>query len=184
MKVFVSYASEDRAVAEQVVRSLRNRHHDVFYDKDRLPVGKTYEDRIEKEIGRSDVFVFLVSPHSVEPGTFALTEARIAERRWERPDSRVLPVQIAPTEIDKLPFYLRSVTIYKPVGDIAADTAIEVERMRRNWWSVRRAGLVAVATVGVVAGSAWMLPWEQWNYLDGRDGTMKVQAALCLPPTA
>jgi TIR domain len=103
MRVFISYASENRPIVEPIVHSIRARGHKVFFDKHDLPPGQSYEEQIEAAIARSDVFVFLVSPHSVEQGGFARTELRMAEQKWPRPAGRVLPVMLAPTDLSTVP---------------------------------------------------------------------------------
>ena len=46
MRIFISYASEDRSAAEAVVLSLRGAGHQVFFDRTDLPAGETYDVRI------------------------------------------------------------------------------------------------------------------------------------------
>jgi hypothetical protein len=72
--IFISYASEHRALAERIAFSLRGRGFRVFLDKDDLPPGGSYDDRIHGAIASSSALVFLVSPESVTPGRYTLTE--------------------------------------------------------------------------------------------------------------
>ena len=62
MKVFLAYASPDRAAAESIAFSLRGRGHKVFLDRDDLPAGESFDERIEGAIEACDVLVFLISP--------------------------------------------------------------------------------------------------------------------------
>ena len=48
MKIFLSYASEQKDHAERIAFSLRQRVHVVFLDRDDLPPGSSYDDKIEK----------------------------------------------------------------------------------------------------------------------------------------
>lgn len=150
MRVFISYASENRPIVEPIVHSIRARGHKVFFDKHDLPAGQSYEERIEAAIARSDVFVFLVSSESVEQGGFARTELRMAEQKWPRPAGRVLPVMLAPTDHSMVPAYLRAVSILEPSGNIAAETAASVDRMNRFHW---RMPVIAGAAVVLVASA-------------------------------
>ena len=153
MKVFVSYASEDRARAEMVMESLAARGHDVFFDRDAssLPPGASFEDKIEQAIAQTEAFVFLISPHSVTSGCFALTELTIARQKWPRADGRVLPVMLRKTDLVLVPAYLKSVTILQPAGNVPAEVALAVNAMRRR----RPARIIRLTTVaGIAAGAA------------------------------
>lgn len=159
VKIFLSYASEDKETAEAVVHSLHGRKHTVFFDRNDLPPGGSYEDRIEAAIQSSDALVFLVSRHSVAQGRFTLTELAIAERRWPHADGRVLPVRIdsdSNVSMDEIPAYLRTVTILEPAGNIAAETALAVSTMApsrtRRPLMIGSALVIAAAVIGVL----WM----------------------------
>lgn len=156
MKVFLSYASEDSESAEQVMLSIAARGHEVFFDRSSLPAGATFEDRIEHAIATADAFVFLVSPHSVGPGGFALTELGIARKKWPRPGGRVLPVMLTPTDFSLLPAYLAAVTVLQPEGNVAAETAIAVEAMRRRWPPANLKWLAAATALVAAAGLAYI----------------------------
>ncbi len=151
MKVFLSYASEDRESAEQVAASITARGHDVFFDRQSLPAGATFEDRIEGAIRGADALVFLISSHSVEAGGFALTELSIARKKWPRPGGRVLPVMLAKVDFALLPAYLKSVTVLQPEGNVPAETAIAVESMRRWRLSILKWPAIALAFITAAA---------------------------------
>jgi TIR domain len=130
MKVFLSYASEDKAVAESIAFSLRGRGHKVFLDRDNLPPGGSYDQQIESAVNESDVFVFLVSPDSVAHGRYSLTELTFARRKWPDPNNRVLPVMVRNTPFEDVPPYLRAVSLLEPIGNITAETSSAVHNMR------------------------------------------------------
>ena len=72
-RVFLSYAREQRDVAEYLAQTLENDGIDVFFDRHDLPAGDAFHARIRAGIRRCHRFVFLVSPDSVTPGSYALT---------------------------------------------------------------------------------------------------------------
>lgn len=155
MQIFLSYASERKTTAESIAWTLRARGHDVFFDRDDLPTGDTYDDRLQEAVERCDVFVFLISPESVTPGRWTLTELRFAQKRWRNPRHRVIPVLVAPTDKAAIPEYLKVLTILEPSGNVAAEVA-EVLSSRRAWPSRRLALPVAVATLlALAAGYAF-----------------------------
>ncbi len=126
LHVFLSYASEYHETAEQLYLTLRNSGHDVFFDRASLPPGKDYNPAILDRIRSSDLMVFLISPESVEDGSYARTELRFARDAWPEPQGHVLPVMVAETPLKSIPMYLRAVTYLKPEGNIAAEVAAVV----------------------------------------------------------
>jgi hypothetical protein len=81
MKIFLTYASEDRDAAERVYLALAGQHHTVFFDRASLPPGVDYNGRIRQAILDSDLLVFRVSEDSVAPSSYALTELALAHHR-------------------------------------------------------------------------------------------------------
>lgn len=128
-KVFLSYASEQRLLAESVALSLRGRDFEVFLDRDNLGAGGAYDAAIEAAVQSSDAFVFLVSPESVAPGRYTLTELGYARHMWPAAAGRVLPVLAESTAFDTIPAYLKSVTILEPQGSPPAEVGAAVARM-------------------------------------------------------
>ena len=68
MKIFLSYAHEDRDIAERIALALRANHHDVFVDRTGLEGGGEYNAELRKQIERCHCFVFLISPDSIDGG--------------------------------------------------------------------------------------------------------------------
>jgi hypothetical protein len=100
--VFISYASEYRPVAERIALSLRGRGYKVFLDKDDLPAGASYDDKIHQAILSSGAFIFLISPESIADGRYTLTELKFARERWPNPSRSVLPVVVAKTDLARV----------------------------------------------------------------------------------
>ena len=132
MKLFLSYASEDYNIAEQIAFAL-GPGHQVFFDRDALPPGGDYNARIRAAIIEADGMIFLVSPESVQPGKYTLTELELA-REVALPLGRVLPVMARPTDIHAIPNFLKAVTILKTEGNLAAMVQAAVNKI----WSPSR----------------------------------------------
>lgn len=128
-KIFISYAHEYKSKAEDIALALRSRGHAVFLDQDDLPVGRSYDDRIQFAMQSSDVIVFLISPQSVAKGAYTLTELGFARQKWRNPEGHVLPVAIAKTKMSDVPAYLKSVTILQARGNLAAEVGAAVEQL-------------------------------------------------------
>ena len=133
LKVFLSYASEQHDLAEQIHLTLINSGHDVFFDRTSLPPGKDFNPAILDRIRSSDLFVFLISPQSVEDGAYARTELRFAQQVWNNPEGHVLPVMAVETPLARVPNYLKAVTVLRPEGNLAAEVAATVSDLASGW---------------------------------------------------
>lgn len=129
MKVFLSYAREQRAIAEEVSTAIAVRGHDVFFDQYSLNAGLEYDATIQKEIKERDLFVFLISPDSMPGEGYVRTELGFAKRKWRNPSGKVLPVMARPTLLAEVDAYLRAVTILYPQGNIAAEVSASVDAL-------------------------------------------------------
>jgi len=126
MKIFLSFASEQRLLAEEVWLALEAEGHRVFYDKARLTVGRSYHSDIREQLKASDAIVFLVSPESTQPGKYTLTELELAKARWPNPSGKVLPVMLCSFTDVNLDPYLKAVTVLEPAGNLAAEVAAAI----------------------------------------------------------
>ena len=180
MKIFLSYASEDRPLAEQISLALAAEEHDVFFDREDLPAGDAFHTRIRSAIERSDQFVFLVSPHALDRGSYTLNELDIARRAWPNPARRVLPVLVRATDLDAIPNYLKSVTLLTTEGNVVAlvvDAVHRIARARRRAVFGRiAAGGTALALVLAAAGVYWSgrTPADE---VTGKDGAPALRVA-------
>jgi hypothetical protein len=77
----------------------------------------------------ADGLVFLVSPSSVQTGRYTLTELKYARHKWPHPKNRVLPVIVQPTDFERIPAYLKAVTILEPEGNVAAEVTEAVNNL-------------------------------------------------------
>jgi len=85
--VFISYAREDRARAEQVARGLEAMGLNAFWDTD-IPPGQTWADYIEGKLGVCKAVVVLWSQHSTK-SQWVREEARMG-----RDKSKLIPAII------------------------------------------------------------------------------------------
>jgi hypothetical protein len=76
--VFVSYASEDRAVAKTIADALSAKGLDVWFDRDELGSGDDFRRKIESAIDRCAVFVPVISKACGDPRRFFFQEWRAA----------------------------------------------------------------------------------------------------------
>ncbi|MDF3019431.1 MAG: toll/interleukin receptor protein [Steroidobacteraceae bacterium] len=156
MRIFLSYASEDRASADAIRLALQD-DHDVFFDREDLPPGGEYHARIRRGIEESDLVIFLVSPKTLDAGSYTLNEISMAEKQWASPDGRVLPVLLERVNAKDLPAYLSSVTFLETPGNLPAAVADAVHRLAGERRRKRLRMVVPVVAAGLLAagGVAW-----------------------------
>lgn len=85
--VFLSYAREDRAMAERVARGLDAMGLDTFWDTE-IPPGKTWADYIEGKLSACRVVIVLWSEHSTK-SQWVREEARMG-----RDHAKLIPAMI------------------------------------------------------------------------------------------
>jgi TIR domain len=66
MKVFISYARKDEALAEKVAAALEEAGLDAWYDKREIMPGDNWAEKIAKGLKESDAMVVLLTPNSLE----------------------------------------------------------------------------------------------------------------------
>jgi len=158
VKLFITYASDDRTVADELAVRLRTEGHTVFMDKDNLPEAEGYDAAIREAIADCDVYVFLISPNSLKAGRYTLTEMKLAREQFPNPHGRVLPVMIAPTPFRDIPAYLSAVTVLQPEGNTVAETVARIGEMEARRKQVRwlRMSIYAGVLTALVAGAVWL----------------------------
>jgi hypothetical protein len=158
MRVFISYAKEDRDRAEDVAVRLRQEDHVVFFDRTSLAGGDGYDKKLREEIRAADLFVFVISPDSVQESRYTITELKFAQQRWTNPQGRILPVVARPTPAQAVPSVLGALSWVEPEGNWASEVVAAVDallgRIRRRR---QRTWLAAAALItAVLAGGLWL----------------------------
>ena len=176
MKIFLSYASEDRRIAEEVSLALTQQGHDVFFDREDLPAGDEFHSRIRRAIESADLLIFLVSAHAFDAGSYTINELDIAQKKWPEPSGRLLPVLLRPMDLARVPIYLKSVTFLQTEGNVTAMVADAVHRIAR---ARRRALLtksaIALGVVALIAGAIALYMRQANENGAGKDGAASVQ---------
>jgi formylglycine-generating enzyme required for sulfatase activity len=178
MKIFLSYASEDRSIAEELSLALAQQGHDVFFDREDLPAGDEFHSRIRRAIERSDLVVFLISAHAFDQGSYTINEVEIAEKTWPRAAGRVLPVLLRPTDLSQLPSYLKSVTLLQTQGNVTAmvvDAVNRIARARRRAWLTKVAAMAGALAVLAVAITMYISNRAPADETVGKDGAAAVR---------
>lgn len=160
MRIFLSYPHSHKTEAGQLATRLSAAGHDVFWDHLDLPAGQEFDESIAEAIGDCDLFIFLVTPTSLAPGKYALTELTLVEQKWRNPSGRVLPVMLDGADPGNIPPYLSSVTVLTPKGDMVAEVVAAVSRLRgpRKRSTALMAIPAAIAAIAAIAFGLWVMP--------------------------
>ena len=137
MKLFLSYAHEDREIVEQVKTVLESEGHDVFFDRDDLPPGGKYNSRIGAAIKGCDLFIAFLSTESLDAASYTLSEIQIAQWEWPDPEGHVLAIVLPPVRVcdisASVPAYIgQTITIHEVKGNAAAEVRYLVEEEGRK----------------------------------------------------
>ena len=65
-KIFISYASPDRDLAENLAAGLYRRGHQPFFDVQALLPGQPWQETLAKGLRDADALVLIVSPDSAQ----------------------------------------------------------------------------------------------------------------------
>lgn len=91
-RIFLSYAHEDKEIAQSLAEGLRDGGAEVWLDEEALNVGDSLVARIEAAIRSSDLFLILISPAS-ERSAWVSRELGLALGSEQR--TRVVPVLLS-----------------------------------------------------------------------------------------
>jgi hypothetical protein len=64
--IFLSYASEDKNRAAELINQLAQRPNLHVFTADKMSAGEDWQSRIKKELSASDFFLVLLSPTSIQ----------------------------------------------------------------------------------------------------------------------
>jgi formylglycine-generating enzyme len=172
MRIFLSYALQDREQAKSIYLALREQRHKVFFDRSDLPAGAEYHNRIRGAIQKSHLFIFLLSPNAVDSDSYTLEELSIAEKAG----SKLLPVVLREAAMDQIPAALRAVTFHQPAGNLTASVAAEVHRIAAAlmWKRIKRLAVVLAIVAVVCAGVLYAIDRGHKREFSSKDGAPAV----------
>jgi formylglycine-generating enzyme required for sulfatase activity len=171
MKIFLSYAHQDREAANAIYLALADQRHRVFFDRRDLAAADPFHNSIRAAIEAAHLLIFLISPDAVDAGSYTLSELEIGQKAGVK----ILPVMLRQTEIATLPVVLQSITFYQPEGDVAAGVAAEVHRIARELRRKRLKPLaLALAGAVVLAVILYAFYSRKGNQFAGKDGAPAV----------
>jgi len=172
MKIFLSYASQDREPAHLIYLALRDQGHKVFFDRANLPAGEEFHNRIRAAIESSQLFLLLLSANAVDAGSYTLTELSIADKA----KVKLLPVALGKLDVGQLPASLKAVTFLESDGNLPATVAAEVHRIATVLWRRRLKYVCAAAALIALIGGVvfYVTRGQSKSEIVGKDGALVV----------
>ena len=100
-KVFLSYASEDRRIVDEVAKNLASENLQVFSDRRDIAAGERWLSQIEKALADSDTIVTFISPAYLK-SEWAQYELGYGVSRVRHGEGvKIIPVIIHNTELPR-----------------------------------------------------------------------------------
>lgn len=136
MKVFISYAGDDRFIAEKISRNLPEEKFESYFRPRKAVSGEDFRAEIKSAISSCEGVIFLISASFFKTGSFTLTELQFVEDKWDKPGNHLLPVLLPGTiDIKEIPSpYLSDMHIFEPEGDVVSAVCHEAEK---KWFSTK-----------------------------------------------
>lgn len=96
--VFLSYSSDDRDWASEIVAALKDSGVSTWFDAHEIVPGDRWQPRLEEALRESRVLILIVSPKSLSrPWTFFEVGAAVADSK------RIVPVLADDVDVSNLP---------------------------------------------------------------------------------
>ena len=172
MRIFLSYAKEDRDIAKAIYLALRDQGHRVFFDRTDLPAGEEFHNRIRRAIEGSHLFIFLLSAKAIDKQSYTLSELEVAEKSR----IKLLPVALDDVDFSTIREPLKAITIFRSDGNIVASVGAEVSRIGAGFRRRRLKQVMAIGLfIGAVGGGLFYGARVLWhNSLNVKDGAPAV----------
>src|SRR2546427_5904176 len=99
IKIFYSYAQEDRALRDELdshLSTLRRTKHIITWDDHKIQPGLEWKQAIDKQLNSADIILLLLSPHFIESDHCYNVEMSRALERHKKGEARVIPIILRP----------------------------------------------------------------------------------------
>lgn len=98
--IFISYSRRDADAADSLAKLCSQTGAETWLDLSELRPSENWRQKLDEAIGRSNVFLVLVSSAAQSASPSQSREwSAICERKWTRPDIRVIPILLDESEI-------------------------------------------------------------------------------------
>jgi len=98
--IFISHSRHDADVADSLARLCSRIGAKTWVDRSEPWPSNNWREKLDEAIGRSNVFLVLVSSAKQSESPWQSIEwSAICERKWTRPDIRIIPIRLDESEI-------------------------------------------------------------------------------------
>ena len=100
VKVFISYAHEDKKIKDELVgthlKAIQNHYYDslVAWTDAEIKPGSNWDNKIKKEMAAADIIIFLITPKFLASDYIRNTEMKNALERFKEKKQIILPIYI------------------------------------------------------------------------------------------
>jgi WD40 repeat protein len=101
--VFISYSRRNAELVRRLHAELGKRGMEAWVDWEDIPPASKFERDLEEGVAKSDAFVFVISPDSLD-SSYCLKELHYAGER----NKRIVPIMHRPVDVERLPESLRT----------------------------------------------------------------------------
>lgn len=177
---FISYAREDRRLAERLYNDLRKHGVDPWIDTQKMVAGQKWRDTIRRAIRKATHVIVLISRNSVAKTGYVQAEIKVALSLYEEmPDERVFLIPVRLDDSEPTHEVLRDLQWVELGGDYDSglDGILEALKIVP---AARREAAVVGELLGKL-GDAGTLKLPKLNRLAGASRSRSSAAPILLP---
>ena len=147
IKLFFSYASEDRKHVEEIIKSLEPlKELFEWWDDSMIRLGQNWDENIRTRLAEADILLYFVSRHSLSSSYIQSTELKIAFEKVDKGEGMIIPIIVSPcqwteTKISSFqaaPYSAKPIINWPLVDDAYHDVVNRLKTVAREYSGARR----------------------------------------------
>ena len=152
IRVFLSYASEDRARVEILYQNLLASGLQPWMDTHDLRPGEEWKKAIERGVQSADCFLACISPRSISKKSMLVEEMELALAQWKRKgdDYRLIPVRLEDIKVPDVLEHLQWFNLFRDEQWVGL-----AKEIRRRTFKLKPLYVAAVASIPLIVLLIW-----------------------------
>lgn len=99
-RIFISHSRRDANAAQSLAKLCTETGAEIWLDRWEIHQGENWRERLDEAIRRANIFLVLVSSAAQSDRPWQSREwTAICERKWIRPDIRIIPIRLDESEV-------------------------------------------------------------------------------------